>query len=354
MKILSSYLLTRLLKGYGVMLVAVGAMVWVTTLLEELGGSSGGVSLLQSVIVALLQIPVNLIDLLPVITVLATATVFSSMQAQSEITVMRASGVSLLSMIRLALLPGLGVAISALVALQFLAPVLYQSPERIAGGGVGENSLWHPWHGLWVRSETEFMNVGNFELGQLPGSITIFEFNPDGSLRRQIRADQAIPNPERWILEGVTIKSVDRNESGRIEHHDRFVWTSFLSERQLELFRQPPASLRLSDLWAYVQSLKRRDQDASEFELVLWQRIALPLACLGMVLIASALAAQPSKNRAVSVKVSLAIGIGLGYQLLAGMAGFFGLVADISPVMVALAPPFALAMLSLWLLRLSR
>ena len=112
MSIVSRYLLVRLLKGYGVMFVAVGALLWVTTLLELLGDSGGG-SAVESAVRALLQIPVNLIDMLPVVAVLATATVLSAMHAQHEMTVMRASGVSLIRIMRLALLPGVVIALAA-------------------------------------------------------------------------------------------------------------------------------------------------------------------------------------------------------------------------------------------------
>ncbi|HKL52926.1 MAG TPA: LptF/LptG family permease, partial [Wenzhouxiangellaceae bacterium] len=186
MSIVSRYLLVRLLKGYGVMFVAVGSLLWVTTLLELLGESGGG-STFESAVRALLQIPVNLIDMLPVVAVLATATVLSAMHAQHEMTVMRASGVSLIRIMRLALVPGVAIALAALVALQFLAPALYHSPERVAASGVGENSLWHPSHGLWMRSESQFMNVGRFEPGELPGEIAIYQFDDDGGLVSQIR-----------------------------------------------------------------------------------------------------------------------------------------------------------------------
>jgi len=352
-RIVSRYLLVRLLKGYGVMFVAVGSLLWVTTLLELLGDSTGG-SALESAVRAMLQIPVNLIDMLPVVAVLATATVLSAMHAQHEMTVLRASGVSLAGITRLALIPGICIALAALVALQFLAPALYRSPERVAAGGVGENSLWHPWHGLWMRSETQFMNVGRFEPGELPGEIAIYQFDADGRLVRQIRAAQAVPAPEVWTLEDATVKRVEWQADDRITTHDSYLWPSFLTERQLELFRRPPASLPLSDLWRYVQSLKMRDQDASEFELVLWRRIALPLACIGMVLIATALASRPTRRGAVSIKVSIAVGVGLGYHLMASMAGFFGLVANLSPVLVALGPPTALTLFAIWLLTTSR
>ncbi|MDT8438461.1 MAG: LPS export ABC transporter permease LptG [Wenzhouxiangellaceae bacterium] len=349
MSLITRYLLDRLARGYGVMLVAVGSLLWIIALLDRLGQSDGA-SFATAALQALLQLPVDLIDMLPVVAVLATATVLAAMQAQREITVIRAAGVSLLTVTRVALLPGVVVALAALLALQFLAPVLYQSPQGTAAGGVGENSLWHPWHGLWVRSEREVMNVGRFESGELPGAIDLYRFNADGTLDSQVRAEQAVPAPGTWVLEDVTIKHMDPDVRPRIEQHERWEWSSFLSERQLELFRRPPASLPLTDLWTYVESLKARDLDASEFELVLWRRMALPVACIGMVLIAAAIAARPMKRGNLSVRVTLATGLGLGYHLLSGMAGFFGLVANLSPVVVSVLPPLLLLGAAGWLL----
>lgn len=354
MTLVSRYVLVRLLKGYGAMFVAVGALLWVTTLLELLGDSGARTSALENALRALAQVPVNLIDMLPVVAVLATASVLSAMQTLRELTVLRASGVSLLRITRLALVPGVAIALAALVALQLLAPALYRAPERIADSGVAQSSLWHPWHGLWVRSDDQVMNVGRFQPGALPGDIAIYRFSADGALDRLIRAERAVPGPETWTLEDVTIKRIERHAQDRIRSLPTYSWTSFLTERQLELFRRPPASLPLSDLWTYVQSLKARDIDASEFELVLWRRIALPLACIGMVLIAAALASRPTQRAGVSVKVTLAVAIGLGYQLLAGMAGVFGLVADLPAIGVALGPPVLLMSLAAWLLATSR
>ncbi len=356
MRIVSRYLIGRLFRGYAGMAVAIGALIWLVTLLDMLGAAENGASFLATGLDAFSQVPVNVIDLLPVVAILATASVLSAMQAQRELVVMRASGISLLEITRLALMPGVLIALAALIALQFLAPVLYQSPVRFAdsGAGVGDNSLWHPSHGLWVRADSQFMNVGRFEPGELPGEIAIYRFRPDGSLESQIRAERAIPAPETWILEDVMIKRVDSPPAERISIHERYHWPSFLTERQLELFRRSPASLPLSDLWNYVDSLKTRDQDASEFELVLWRRIALPLACIGMVLVATALSARPAKRGGVGVRITIATGVGLLYHLLAGMAGVFGLVAGLSSIAVAILPPVALVALALWLLLTSR
>ncbi|NKI36006.1 LptF/LptG family permease [Wenzhouxiangella sp. XN79A] len=342
MSVLDRYLLGRLLRGYLGMGLAVGALVWLIALLEALGADNGG-GALATLWQASAAVPIRLIDLLPVVTVLATASVLAALQAQRELVVVRAAGMSLLHVTRLALVPALGAALLALAALQFLAPTLSPATgDRVEAGAPGDTSLWHPWHGLWVRSNADFMNVRRFDPGQLPGDIAIYEFDDQGRLERQIRAERAVPAPERWTLEEVQIKTLDGSEGPRIVRHEQYRWDSFLTARQLELFRQPPASLPLTDLWTYVASLEERAQDASEFELVLWRRITLPLAGLGMVLIAAALAASPGKGRGFSLKLVASVGVGLGYHLLAGMAGFFALVTDLPPAPVVLVPPLLL------------
>jgi lipopolysaccharide export system permease protein len=353
MTVLDRYLLDRLVRGYLGMGLAVAALVWLTALLEALGGDDGG-SALATLWTASAAVPIRLIDLLPVVTVLATASVLAGLQAQRELVVVRAAGMSLLHVTWLALIPALAAAVLAIAALQFLAPVLDPPGDRVDAGAPGESSLWHPWHGLWVRSETDVMNVRRFDPGQLPGEIAIYEFDDAGRLERQIRAGRAVPAPERWTLESVQIKTLDASGGPRIERLDRYAWDSFLSVRQLRLFRQSPSSLPLTDLWTYVASLKERGQDASEFELVLWRRITLPLAGIGMVLIAAALAATPGKGRGFSLKLVAAVGVGLGYHLLAGMAGFFALVTDLPPAPVVLVPPLVLVVIASVLLARSR
>ncbi|GAB4170119.1 MAG: LPS export ABC transporter permease LptG [Wenzhouxiangellaceae bacterium] len=348
---LTRYLVTRLAVGYVVIFAAVGGLVWVIALLDQLGDSAAGSSFLDAALHAMLRVPTDLIDLLPVVALLATAMVLSAMQTAREIVVMRASGVSLWRITGQALLPGVALAFAALLALQFLAPVIYRTGSSVQKEV--DSSLWHPWHGLWIRSETELMNVGRFEPGQLPGQIMIWEFDTSQQLNRVIRAERAIPARGLWSLEQVTIKTFD-DDPDRIQHHRQWLWPSFLTDQQLLLFRSTPRSLSLLDLWRYVQSMKERQLDAAEFELVLWRRAALPLACLGMVLVAVALAARPARRGGTSLKVTLAVGIGLAYHLLSGMAGFVGLVADLPVFATAWLPPFVLVAIALWLLKTSR
>ncbi len=356
MRILGTHIVARLIYGYLIATVAIGALLWLMELLQLLEeGFGGSMDLLVIVIRAFQAVPEGLIDLLPVITILATAAVMSGFQARSELTVMRASGVSVWKLTSLALIPGFGIALLGLSALQWATPLVQQGPERLIGASLGDSGLWHPWHGLWVRQDNEFLNVQSLHLGRIPTGIDLYEFTADGDLVRHVGAEQALIQPDgTWQLVAVEQRQFDQRGADFLTRKDEMVWDAFLTARQLELLLSPPASLPLTDLWQYVEGLKQRDQDVAEFEMVLWRRLALPLICLGMVLAAMATAAVPLKSRAVSVRLVAALVLGLGFQMVTELVSYTGLVMGWPVIPVALGPPLILALFAWWLLARAR
>ena len=356
MRILAEYIIGRLFGAYLLAAFAIGALLWLMEALQFLEqGVDGAMGLIGVVISALQVVPEGLIDLLPVIAVLATAAAMGGLQARSEMTVMRAAGLSIWRLTAVALVPGVLIAVLALAALQWITPLMQQGPERLIGASLGDNGLWHPTHGLWIRQNDEFLNVADLRLGRIPTGVNLYRFSPSGALEQHVRADSAVVNPDgSWRLETVRLRDFRAEAETPEQELDSLEWDSFLPARQLELLLSPPGSLPLTDLWAYVAGLKARGQDFAEVEMVLWRRLALPLACLGMVLAAMATAAVPLKSRAVSVRLVAAMALGLGFQLLAELASYLGLVLDWPVLPVAMGPPLALALLAWWLLARAR
>jgi len=357
MKLLWRYLWSNLGQAYLIAGLAIAALLWLLQMLDIMEqGVSGAGDLLMAAFSAFNQLPEGLIDLLPVITVLATAAGLGGLQTRNELTVMRVAGVSIWQLAGLALIPGIVVSLSALAALQWVVPELRQQPESMLGASLGESGLWHPAHGLWIRSGDEFLNVETLRLGRIPSGIEIYQFEEGGQLQRLIRSEQALVQTNGdWSLEGVKIRDYGLAEGEPFYRSlDSMVWTSFLSARQLELLLRPPASLPLSDLWQYVDGLKERSQEVAEFEMVLWRRLVLPLTCLVMVLVAIATAAVPLKSRAVSVRLVGALVLGLGFQMLTEMGTYLGLLLSWPVIAVAVIPPAILAVVALGLIARAR
>lgn len=349
---LTRYVQWTLLSRYAMTAFGLGALLWLLDVLRRLEqGALSPMLLLAQAVSALLVVPEALIDLLPIITVLATAAGMGALQSQHELTVMRAAGVSLWRLTALAMMPALAIAALALVALQWLTPNLQQGPERLIGASLAEQGLWHPEHGLWIQGAGETLNIRQLELGSVPVDITIYQFQAPGELLRLIEAARAtIVADGRWNLEQVTVREFEQGRPVRRSEHDALGWQSMLTSSQLALLRQAPASLSLSQLWRYIDGLKQRGQDYAEYEVLIWRRLAIPLACLAMVLAAMATAAVPLKRQRVSVRIALALALGLVFQIFAEMTAYAGLVLDQPGALTALLPPILLLGLSWWLL----
>lgn len=354
MKIVPRYVISNVFSAYGLAALGIGSLFFVLDLLERVeDGVEGIVGLLQMVVSAMLAMPQTLIDVLPVIAVMATALAMGRLQTLSELTVMRVSGISIWRLSGLALIPGLFLAAIAIAALQWVIPHIQQAPEQSLGASLGESGLWHPTHGLWIRQDNQFLNVADLELGRLPVGIDIFRFDSNGGLEEHIQAQRGlVASDGQWLLSEVVI--TDYTIGAVTREVDQMAWTSFLTQQQLELLLNAPSDLSLSDLWRYVAGLKTRGQPYQEFELILWQRLSLPLACVAMMLAAMATAAVPLKSRVIGVRIVAALVLGLGFELVTELVSYLGLLLGWPVVPVALVPPVLLTGLSIWLVAQAR
>jgi lipopolysaccharide export system permease protein len=350
--VLYVYLFRRLMRGYVVVLASLAALIWLLEMLQLLEQGTGrGYGVFVIAWQATRGIPESLVDLLPVASVLATAWVVGTLNRDHELTVLRAFGLSLQRLSAIALIPGLALGLAGLAALQWATPIFYDEMDRLVGTQLGESGLWHGTHGLWMRENGEYLNVGHLHLGRTPEDVRIYHFGDDGRLEQRIAAAEAtILSPQEWRLEQVQIETFTRDGERDVQYRDGMMWRSFVTADQLERFLRSPASLPVTDLWLYVEDLRRRGLEFAEFEIVLWRRLVLPLASVAMALIAMGVAA-PQRSRVVSIRVAAAIGIGLGYLLLAEVVTLAGLAFQLPAAPLALLPVLLLIAAAIWLLR---
>jgi len=350
--ILNRYLLRQFLLGYGVTAGALAALLWLLQLmdfLEDVG--AGRMSLVPALLHAALPVPETLVTMLPVITVLATASVLSLLQSHSEIVVIRAAGWSVQRLAAAALLPVAIAVLAGFVISQWVAPRLHQPGGPMFGQAVGDRGLWHEQHGLWLRDGQRYMNVRALRLGQIPANIHLFEFGADGGLARYVQAREAlIEDSDRWILQDVVLRTFDDRADNRPLKQDAMVWDSLLSTEQLRLLQKPPNALSTTDLATYIAELRARGQSVEGMEWVLWQRLALPLACIGMALIAIATAGTAGTTRSTT-RAAMGLGIGIAYMMLSELIGYAGLLAEVPAPLLALLGPAVLVGIGLFALR---
>jgi lipopolysaccharide export system permease protein len=197
-----------------------------------------------------------------------------------------------------------------------------------------------PAAGFWVRDGQRFIQVGRSETDTRLVGVVIYELAPGPRLGQVTAAESARPDGGGWVLDRV---GVSRFEAERIvqEHLPQQVLPGLIDTRMARLLTRDADSLALPELAQYIDYLWRNGSDTDLYRMNYWQRLAVPLSVLAMLLLAVALVLGPFGKRTPGQRLLVAVLAGLLFKLSSGVVGHAGLVYGMSPVLSAVLPSLA-------------
>ena len=352
MTLLERYIAIATLKA--LVLVAAG-MTFLFSLLEFIEQlhdvGKGHYRLIDAGVYVLLTAPARLLQLMPAAMLFACLFALGGLAARSELTAMRAAGVSPGRIVG-AVFKLAGVALVALFLLaQFVIPPAQQLAQTQRASRLSTVDAVRSNGSFWAAGDHQFLNVRRFADANFPIDIYLYEFAASGELQSLIQADRAEVRPDgTWLLEGVSRKRYG-GTSFDTERLASLVWHSFLRPRQASLLMLPADSMQPLDLYRYVRDLDRRHQPAARYTQELWAKVAIPLAMAAMILIAVPFAFGPPRTQSIGQRVMLGTMIGMIFALIQQITTYLGQLLNLSPALTATAPAVALMALAFYLLR---
>lgn len=354
MHILDGYIRTELLRNYAlvnVLLLGLFGFLDLAMQLEDVG--KGAYTTGNAVAFMLYYLPRRLVDLTPFSLLLAAVLALGTMASNRELVVMRGCGLSPMKIITSLLKAG-GLLLAAVIALElFVAPTLQQQAFQMRTTALAGNS-GSAASSLWARSKDGIIYIGNLRHGRIPTDIEIYRFGQHQNLRLYLHAKSAdILAPDHWRLHDVTRKRF-ANGSEAADQLNTLDWRPILSPEQLRILDRPADSLSLPDLYRYTSYLQAQGQNAQRFRMTLWQKLALPLTTIAMMLLAAPLSFANPRASNLGLRIVAGAAIGLGVFTLTQVAANLGLLYNLSPPLLALAPGILLSIIAIyWLRRLT-
>ena len=286
---------------------------------------------------------------MPTATLLATLLSLGALARTSELTAMRALGLSerrILAIVLRRLVPVIaGLALLA----QFAIPPAQQRAQDRRADALGPAAATGN-DTIWAHDGRQYLSVARFEHGRTPLDIDIYAFAPDGSLDSLVHAARADIAPDgTWALADVARRTLDGAQF-HTEHLPRLDWPSFVPPGQLDLLTLAPDSLPPLALLRHIRRLHKQHQNAARFERALWTMAAIPLSMLAMAMIAAPLLFGPQRQQAGGARLARGVGIGIVFSLAQQITGRLGELLSLGPAVTALAPPLLLLALAFALL----
>jgi len=302
----------------------------------------------------LLNLPQQAYELLPITVLIGTLLGLGALARGSELTVVRATGVSVARLAGMTLIAaGLLIGVE-LVLGEFLGPPLQQVAREQKAFSKLSNVSFGTGSGAWVRDGDLIFNVAGQSGQRQFGGMQIFELSPQHQLLALGHARSATAGASRkWLLTDYAESRFSGDTVSSTPPAERII-ESNVTAGFLGLAVQDPDQLTIGALWRLIAYYRSNALDAREYVFAFWSRIARTVAVAFCALLAIPFALGPLRSTGAGTRMLLGLGLGIVFFLMQRLIESSTVVFALNPVLLAWLPAAVLAGVSLALLAKTR
>lgn len=308
-------------------------------LVHELGQvGRGGYQLMHALGYVVLTLPGRAYEILPIAVLIGTLYALTLLARHSEITVLRASGLSTRRLLASLMKIGAVFAVVTLLVGEFVAPPAEKAAQRLRLQAQGAMVAQEFRSGLWVKDGLSFINVRNVRPDASLEGVRIYVFDTSFALRSITDAERADYVSDReWRLRDVARTTFDASKAN-VVRLDEEVLKTRLNPELVAVLMVVPERMSLGTLYQYVNYLGDNRQKTERYEIALWKKLVYPLATLVMMVLALPFAYTQDRMSAVSLRVFSGIMLGIGFHMLNGLFSSLGVINHWTPFTSAITP----------------
>ena len=299
----------------------------------------------------LLTLPTHTYVLLPLAGLMGTLFALARMSENSEITVMRASGLSLRQLALNVAAAGAIIALTTLAFGELVTPHTEEAAKGLKLKATRSIVAREFRSGFWVKDDRSFVNIQDVTPDTQLLNLRIYEFDPTFRLTAISRAEKGVyEGSNRWELQNVELTRFE-GDRAVLQRIPKAVWNSVLTPDILSVLKIVPERMSALNLRAYIEHLRENSQKATRYEIALFSKFFSPLASIVMMVLAIPFALVSARAGGVGAKLVTGVMLGLVFYAASRMFAHVGLLNDWPPLISASAPVLIAALASLWLLR---
>lgn len=343
MNTLDRYLVRSVISGGLAASAAFAVLILVFGMIDEASKVGPAYSIWQAMLFVGMTMPGYLYELFPVTVLVGGLLSLGGLAAHSELTVMRATGMSLLRLARPVLIAGVILAALGTVMGETIGAWWQADAHSMRAAATEKEVSSGLESGFWLRNGDRMINVERALVsGQLAG-VRVFELSPEGLPVRVLQAERAESRgDDSWRLEGVVDTRLPIDQPGQaveMTRHDRLDDQRLFDRAILEIVALNPRYMNVSQLSEYVGYLERNQLDSSVYATAMWTRVVQPISVLAMLLVTLPFVFVAQRGGSAGRWLFIAILLGVAYMTLTQIVAALAPAYDISPILSTLLPP---------------
>ncbi len=307
----------------------------------------------------LLKVPEGLYQILPLVMIIATITLFLRLARTSELVIIRATGRSALR--ALAAPASVALVIGVLVTAMFnpIVAATSKAYHNLAQSYRGDaaDALSLSSEGLWLRQggeggQTVIRAARTNPEATVLYDVSFLSYARGGGPIRRIEAREARLEPGEWVLKEAQIwpLSAEANPEAAMRRAPELRVPSTLTQQRIFESFGAPSAISIWDLPRFIRQLEQAGFSTRRHAVWLQMELAQPLFLLAMVLVGAAFTMRHTRSGGTGFAVLASIMLGFSLYYVRNFAQVLGENGQIPVMLAAWAPPTASVLLALGLL----
>jgi lipopolysaccharide export system permease protein len=303
----------------------------------------------------LLNLPEQAWALLPVSALIGSLMGLGSLARGSEITVIRAAGISP-ARIAVSALMAAGILIVLEVALgEFIAPHLQQAARQNKAFSKLSEVTFGGGGGAWVKDGNLIISAARQSGERQFGGMMVFELSPDHHLKAIGHADRASSGANSgWMLRGYSESRFAAEDHVLARPAGERMLQTPVTAEFLGLAVENPNEMELMSLYRLIRYYQQNSLDARPYIFAFWSRIARTLGIAFAVLLAVPFVLGSLRSAGAGARTMVGLIVGIALFLLQRLIESGTLVFDLNPVILAWIPTTLLGIVRITLLARAR
>jgi len=326
------------------------------TVLEQLEDIQNTYTLNDALIYTLLTTPRRIYEVLPYSALIGCLLGMGMLANNSELVVIRASGISTGSITLSVLKPVLVLVLIGLAVGEYLVPDAERIAQASRSRAMSDESRITPEFGFWYREGAIYMHFDELTPGGEMKGISHYLFNEEGRLKEVLFAERALYHDvseveKYWLMETV-IKTEFVGEQTLTQQMASYEWQTSLAPDFLstEMVVQPN-KLSIRELDAKIIYMEEQGLNTVKYRLGYWQKLLQPLSTLGLVFVGLSFIFGPLRESTMGMRVVSGLVVGILFKFLQDLFAPASMVYGFSPLVATLIPSLVCFILGFWLLK---
>lgn len=343
-------------------------------LIDQVNGLKNNYGMLQAIYYVTLTAPKRLYDSLPMAALIGCLIGLGSLANRSELTIMRAAGMSTGRIVYAALKPIFVIMVFSVLIGEFVIPYTESkaqaNKELALSSNINQEALQTTLlKGTWHRQGNVYIRINSIQPNGLLIGVN-YTYIKDQKIIYTGYAKNARFKEGKWYLEDSSTTCFNDDKKTSVINKQSEPWLAPSQDCMLDTLEAPkpinitpellstintdPSNLTMAGLWKYMHYLQDQGLNNTNYWLKFWEKLLQPIKTLALVILAISFIFGPLRSVTMGQRIFIGVAIGFIFKIINDLLGPASLVFHFPPLLAAMLPSLICIAIGLYLLKKQR